>query len=113
MCILIAEFGLLISRVFSSVKSTYHVARAQVLNEASNVPNPSASLWKACANILSTRGRLSEHGIDIDTQCLLCDNEVETPCSACTIQSWLVAQCESSLPLLFLMSIDGVLGDLA
>lgn len=33
-------------RGFFSVKSTYHVARAQVLNEVSNVPNPSASLWK-------------------------------------------------------------------
>lgn len=28
------------------VKSTCHVARAEVLNEDSSVPNPSASLWR-------------------------------------------------------------------
>ncbi|KAK9929437.1 hypothetical protein M0R45_026537 [Rubus argutus] len=90
-----------------SVKSAYHVARAQVLNECSSSPNPSTNLWngiwsaqvpgkvkicawKACANILPTRGRLSERGIDIDTQCPLCDEEVETPMHVlrdCTIAS--------------------------
>lgn len=34
--------------------------------------------WKAWASILPTHGRLSERGIDIDTQCPLCDHEVET-----------------------------------
>lgn len=84
---------------FFSVKSTYHVACALILNEDSTSPNPSASLWngiwnaqvpgkvkicvwKACVNILPTRSRLSERGIDIDTQCPLCDEEVESPLHA-------------------------------
>lgn len=94
-------YGRRISVVFFfSVKSAYHVARARVLNEGySSFPNPSASLWKriwnapvpgkgkicawkACANILPTWSRLSERGLDIDTQCSLCDEEVESPLHA-------------------------------
>ncbi|XP_062014569.1 uncharacterized protein LOC133731138 [Rosa rugosa] len=68
-----------------SVKSAYHVARIRILNDNSSTPNPSASLWrqlwtapvpssvkicawKAASNILPTRSRLSERGIDLDTQ---------------------------------------------
>lgn len=35
--------------------------------------------WKACASILPTQSRLSERGIDIDTQCPLYEEEVESP----------------------------------
>ncbi|KAL6200741.1 hypothetical protein ACLB2K_030522 [Fragaria x ananassa] len=40
--------------------------------------------WKAAANILPSRSRLSQRGIDIDidTHCPLCDEEVETPIHA-------------------------------
>jgi hypothetical protein len=90
-----------------TVKSAYHVARSLILNEDSDGPNPSASLWngiwtaqvpskvkicawKACANILPTRSRLSERGIDIDTHCPLCEEEVESPLHAlrdCSVAS--------------------------
>ncbi|XP_062013785.1 uncharacterized protein LOC133730151 [Rosa rugosa] len=82
-----------------TVKSAYHVARNRILDDVSSISNPSATLWrqlwkaqvpsnvkicawKAASNILPTRGRLSERGVDIDTQCPLCDEEVETPLHA-------------------------------
>ncbi|KAK9932942.1 hypothetical protein M0R45_020161 [Rubus argutus] len=37
---------------------------------------------ESLCKILPTRDRLSERGIDIDTQCPLCDEEVETPVHA-------------------------------
>ncbi|KAL6213947.1 hypothetical protein ACLB2K_013386 [Fragaria x ananassa] len=82
-----------------SVKLAYHVARRQIQNEDDDEPNPSARLWKhlwkapvpgkvkicvwkATSNILPKRNRLSQRGIDIDTVCPLCDEEVESPLHA-------------------------------
>ncbi|XP_004293135.1 PREDICTED: uncharacterized protein LOC101306887 [Fragaria vesca subsp. vesca] len=73
------------------VKSAYHLARKRVLNHDTH-PNSSFLLWnrlwkapvpskvkicawKAALNILPTRSRLSERGIDIDTQCSFCAEE--------------------------------------
>lgn len=101
-----------------SVKSAYHIARAQVLNEDSSLPNPCASLWKgiwnaqvpgqvkiyvwkACVNILPTRSRLCERGIDIDTHCPLCDEEVESPLHAlceCSTASEVLLNAHVALP---------------
>ncbi|KAL6176865.1 hypothetical protein ACLB2K_053497 [Fragaria x ananassa] len=78
-----------------SVKTAYHLARKRVLDH-DNVPNPSSLLWnkiwkakvpgkvkvcawKAASNILPTRSRLSERGVDIDNQCSFCEEEVESP----------------------------------
>ncbi|XP_024178589.1 uncharacterized protein LOC112184556 [Rosa chinensis] len=78
-----------------TVKLAYHVAQHRVLADHSSALNPSEALWnqlwkasvpntvkicawKAAANILLTRSRLSERGIDLDTQCPLCDEDVET-----------------------------------
>ncbi|XP_024178083.1 uncharacterized protein LOC112184012 [Rosa chinensis] len=66
----------------------------RILEEEPSNPNPSSALWKklwntpvlgnvkvcawkATSNILPTRSRLSERGIDIDTQCPFCKEEVE------------------------------------
>ncbi|XP_024190158.1 uncharacterized protein LOC112194141 [Rosa chinensis] len=93
-----------------TVKSAYHVARNRILTDHSTTPNPSASLWrrlwnspvpgsvkvcawKAASNVLPTRSRLSERGIDLDTQCPLCDEEVETPIHA-------VRDCPHAISLL-------------
>ncbi|KAL6205192.1 hypothetical protein ACLB2K_022454 [Fragaria x ananassa] len=81
-----------------SVKTSYHLARKHVLDHE-HVPNPSSLLWnklwkvkvpskvKVCAwkvasNILPTRSRFSEQGVDIDTQCPFCEEEVESPIHA-------------------------------
>ncbi|KAL6175961.1 hypothetical protein ACLB2K_052599 [Fragaria x ananassa] len=81
-----------------SIKTAYHLARRRVLDYGS-VPNPSSLLWnniwkdkvpskvkvcawKAASNILPTRSRLSEWGVDIDTQCPICEEEVESPIHA-------------------------------
>ncbi|XP_062028441.1 uncharacterized protein LOC133744326 [Rosa rugosa] len=82
-----------------TIKSAYHIARDRVLGENSGMPNSSAELWnwiwqapvprkvkicvwKAASNILPSRSRLSERGIDIDTQCPFCDEEIESPLHA-------------------------------
>ncbi|XP_024178154.1 uncharacterized protein LOC112184104 [Rosa chinensis] len=82
-----------------TVKFAYHIAQNRILEDDFSTPNPSATLWKhlwqapvqgnvkvcvrkAAANILPTRSRLSERGIDIDTQCPFCDEEVESPIHA-------------------------------
>nr|XP_011465871.1 PREDICTED: uncharacterized protein LOC105351944 [Fragaria vesca subsp. vesca] len=79
-----------------TVRTAYHLARRRGLDEHSTVPNPSSTLWnklwtaqvpekvkicvwKAASNILPTRSRLSERGIDIDTQSPSCEEEVESP----------------------------------
>ncbi|KAL6201366.1 hypothetical protein ACLB2K_025080 [Fragaria x ananassa] len=83
------------------VKTAYHLARKRVLDHElyEHVPNPSSLLWnklwkakvlgkvkvcawKAVSNILPTRSRLSERGVDIDTQCPFCEEEVESPIHA-------------------------------
>ncbi|KAL6209658.1 hypothetical protein ACLB2K_020598 [Fragaria x ananassa] len=70
-----------------TVKSAYHLARKRVLDHEVT-QNPSSLLWnkiwkapvpwKAASNILPTRSRLSERGVDIDTQCPFCEEEVES-----------------------------------
>ncbi|KAL6205815.1 hypothetical protein ACLB2K_023067 [Fragaria x ananassa] len=86
-----------------SVKTAYHLARKHVLDHE-HVPNPNSLLWnkiwkakvsgkvkvcawKAASNILPTRSRLSEQGVDIDTYCLFCEEEVESPIHALRIVS--------------------------
>ncbi|XP_024200290.1 uncharacterized protein LOC112203576 [Rosa chinensis] len=82
-----------------NVKSAYHIAQDRVLGENFGMPNPSAELWnriwqapvpgkvkicvwKVASNILPSRSRLSERGIDIDTQCPFCDEEIKSPLHA-------------------------------
>ncbi|KAL6196682.1 hypothetical protein ACLB2K_032296 [Fragaria x ananassa] len=38
--------------------------------------------WKVASNILPIRSRLSERGVDVDTQCPFCEEEVESPIHA-------------------------------
>ncbi|XP_062020927.1 uncharacterized protein LOC133737376 [Rosa rugosa] len=81
------------------VKSAYHIARSRILDDHQGIPNSSAILWNqiwkapvpgnvqicawnAASNILPTRSRLSQKGIDIDTQCTFCEEEVESPIHA-------------------------------
>ena len=82
-----------------TVKSAYHVVRCRVLADNAAVANPSSQLWnkiwtapvlgkvkicvwKAASNILPTRSRLSERGVDIDTQCSFYVEDVESPIHA-------------------------------
>ncbi|KAL6129489.1 hypothetical protein ACLB2K_072839 [Fragaria x ananassa] len=81
-----------------TVHTAYRLARTRVLEEHSVSPNPSSKLWplgkefgqlkfqgkfkcvwKAASHILPTRRRLSKRGINIDTQCPFCEEEVESP----------------------------------